>query len=61
MAKVQKTKKERAITLVVREINKGKTRGQILAQLQNRLEMTQGCAKNYYQRITSGTWDAGPA
>ena len=56
MAKVQKTKKERAIALVDREIAKGKTRGQILTQLQNRLEMTLGGAKNYYQRITSGTW-----
>jgi hypothetical protein len=56
MAKTQKTKKERAIALVERETEKGKTRGQILAQLQTRLEMTLGGAKNYYQRIMSGTW-----
>lgn len=58
MAKALKSKKERALTLVNRELEKGKTRGQILTQLQNRLVMSRGGAENYYQRITSGTWEA---
>lgn len=59
MAKAKKfIKKDRAIVIVNRELEKGKTRGQILTQLQTRLEMTKGGAENYYQRITSGVWQA---
>lgn len=54
--KKQKSKKERAIAIFNRGCDNGKTRGEILAQLQTRLEMTPAAAKNYYQRIASGTW-----
>ena len=50
-----KTKKAQAITIFNRGVGK-KTRGEILAQLQTRLSMTPATAKNYYQRIASGTW-----
>lgn len=51
-----KTKKSQAITIFKRGVRFGKTRGEILAQLQTRLDMTPATAKNYYQRIASGTW-----
>lgn len=56
MAKVQKTNKELAIKLFVTEAGKGRTRQQILAKMQTKLNMTPACARNYYQRINSGTW-----
>lgn len=51
-----KTKKERAIALFNKGCDNGKTRGEILAQLQTKLEMTPAAAKNYYQRIAAGVW-----
>lgn len=56
MAKVQKLKKDLAIKLFNTESNKGRTRQQILAKMQTKLDMTPAGAKNYYQRIKSGTW-----
>lgn len=55
-SKKQKSKKERAIAIFIRGCDNGKTRGEILAQLQTRLDMTPAAAKNYYQRISSGAW-----
>lgn len=55
MAKIT-SKKDKAIKLFNAEASKGRTRQQILAKLQTKLEMTPACAKNYYQRIASGTW-----
>lgn len=52
----QKTKKAQAITIFKRGLRFGKTRGEILAQLQTRLDMTPATARNYYQRIQSGAW-----
>lgn len=51
-----KTKKAQAITIYKRGARYGKTRGEILAQLQARLDMTPATAKTYYQRIDSGAW-----
>lgn len=56
MAAKPKTKKERAIALFNKGCDSGKTRGEIIAQLQTKLVMTPAAAKNYYQRISSGTW-----
>lgn len=56
MANRKKTKKERAIALFNKGCDHGKTRGEILKELQTKLEMTEGAAKNYYQKIASGTW-----
>lgn len=52
-----KSKKELAIATFNKGCDKGKTRGQILTELQTKLNMTEACAKNYYQKIASGTWE----
>lgn len=51
-----KTKKAQAIAIFDKAVEKGKTRQEVLAQLQTRLNMTPAAAKNYFQRIQSGTW-----
>ena len=56
MTAVKKTKKARAIALFNKGCDNSKTRGEILAQLQVRLDMTPAAAKTYYQKISSGTW-----
>lgn len=53
------TKKARAISIYKKATIKGvtpATRQNVLARLQQRLDMTPATAKNYYQRIASGTW-----
>lgn len=56
MTTATKTKKAQAITLFNKGCDKQKTRGEILAQIQTKLNMTPAAAKNYYQKIASGTW-----
>lgn len=53
----QKTKKAQAITIFKRGLHYGHSRQEILAKLQTRLNMTPATAKNYYQRLASGTWE----
>lgn len=52
----EKSKKDRAIALFNKGCDRSKTRGEILKELQTKLEMTEACAKNYYQKIAGGTW-----
>lgn len=56
MTTATKTKKAQAITLFNKGCDKQKTRGEILVQIQTKLNMTPAAAKNYYQKIASGTW-----
>ena len=51
-----KSKKERALALFNKGCDHGKTRGEILKELQTKLQMTEACAKNYYQKIAAGVW-----
>lgn len=53
------TKKAQAITIYKKATIKGvttSTRQNVLARLQQRLDMTPATAKRYYQAINSGTW-----
>lgn len=53
MSNTRKTKKEKAITIYNRLAAKGKSRGEVLKELQSKLEMTEYCAKRYYQMINA--------
>lgn len=53
MSNARKTKKEKAVTIYNRLLAKGKSRGDVLKELQSKLEMTEYCAKRYYQMINA--------
>lgn len=53
MSNTRKTKKEKAVTVYNRLASKGKSRGDVIKEFQSKLEMTEYCAKRYYQMINA--------
>ena len=52
---IKTTKKAQAVAIFNKAVGK-KTRQEVLAQLRVRLNMTDACAKTYFQKIACGEW-----